>query len=189
MTGKNPNPQGKGGSLVLSTLDAQRSQLATVPAKQIDQVTTELFTALFVLESNFRFKPVPGKTCYLYHRQGQSYVCLTAPDVLGEEIAGRFIGRCCLQTDMTWTLDLAPSVAADDSFMAYLEKRRQDFEQKLEQASRVDDVLPVYEKQLSFYSRAMGFAVAHSLGRSMALAGISGLTYDEARGMLTHQQA
>ena len=188
MASKNPNPQGKGGSLVLTTLDDQRAALPAVPPKQIDQVTTELFTSLFVLESDFRFKPIHGKAYYLYFRDARYYVCMTPPEILGEDIAGRFIGSCLLQPHMTWTLDLADEVTADTTFMNHLQQRREEFEQRLQQAERVDDVLPVYEQRLSFYSRALGFAVANSLGRSMAQAGISGLTYDEARGMLGHDQ-
>ena len=64
---KNPNPQGKGGSLVLNTLDAQRRDLPAVRPKQIDQVSTELFTSLFVLQSDFRFKPIRGKELEVFN--------------------------------------------------------------------------------------------------------------------------
>ncbi|MES1924890.1 DUF2452 domain-containing protein [Salinisphaera sp. T31B1] len=181
---KNPNPQGKGTSPVLATLESQRSQLATVPPKQIDQVTTELFTSLFVLDSEFRFKPVPGRVCYLYRRDGGYWLGLTPPDMLGEAVAGRFIGTCVLQRDLTWTLALADDVAADERFMAWLSRRRAAFEQALAGAERLDDVLPRYESHLPFYRRAAAFAVAHSLGRSMSAAGIAGLSYDAALGRL-----
>ena len=182
---KNPNPDGKGGSTVLATLNDVRSDAAQAAPKQIDQVTTELFTSLFVLESEFRFKPVAGKTYYLYHRPDTFWLGLTPPDMLGEAVGGRFIGRCMLQADMTWTLELAPAVAADEDFMAWLAARRAAFERRLGEAERVDDILPVYESRLSFYRRASAFGVAHSLSRSMSASGISGLSYDEARGLLT----
>jgi len=181
----NPNPQGKGGSLVLNTLDAQRAGLATVPPKHIEQVSTELFTSLFVLESDFRFKPVPGKPYFLYQKPEYFWLAMTPPRMLGASVAGRFIGTCELQPDMTWTLELTEAVAADATFMAYLEQKREVFEQQLEAADTVDDVLPVHERGFAFYRRASAFAVAHSLGHSMTQSGISGLSYDEARGLLT----
>lgn len=183
----NPNPDGKGASMVLATLDEARGGLAVAAPKQIDQVATELFTSLFVLESEFRFKPVVGKTYYLYRQPERFWLGLTPPDMLGETVAGRFIGHCVLQPDMTWTLALAEAVAADDEFMAWLAAKRAAFERRLGDAETVDDILPVYESRLSFYRRASAFGVAHSLSRSMTASGISGLSYDEARGLLTDE--
>ena len=181
---KNPNPQGKGGSLVLATLNEQRAGGMTVPPKQIDQVSTELFTSLFVLESEFKFKPVPDKRYFLYRKPAHFLLALTPPRMMSEAVAVRFIGTCVLQNDMTWTLELDDTVAADRDFMAYLEQKRAAFEEKLERAETVDDVLPVYQRGFDFYRRASAFAVAHSLTRSMTQSGISGLSYDEARGLL-----
>ncbi|GAB3676259.1 DUF2452 domain-containing protein [Salinisphaera aquimarina] len=183
---KNPNPQGKGTSPVLATLETQRAGLAQVPPKQIDQVTTELFTSLFVLDSEFRFKPVVGKRYFLYRKETHFWLGLTPPGMLGEAVAGRFIGTCTLQRDLTWTMALDAAVAADDRFIAYLGQRRAQLESRLAAAETLDDVLPRYERRLSFYRRAAAFAVACSLGRSMAYAGIGGLSYDQARGLLTH---
>lgn len=181
---KNPNPQGKGGAPVLATLNEQRAALATVPPKHIEQVSTELFTSLFVLESEFRFQPVPGKHYFLYQQPERFWLSPTPPAILSEAVAGRFIGQCELQPDMTWTLELADEVAADPDFMAYLQQKRDAFEQRLGEAETVDDVLPVHERRYAFHRRASGFALAYSLGRSMEQSGIQGLSYDEARGML-----
>lgn len=184
---RNPNPQGKGGSPVLAALSRQRAGLARVPPKQISQVTTEMFTSLFVLESEFRFQPVPGMTYYLYRKPGRFWLSPTSPEILTPDVAGRFIGTCELQPDMTWTLDLAPEVAADPAFMDYLARKREAFEQRLSEAETMDDVLPVYERRYTFYRRASAFGLAYSLGRSMERAGIRGLSYDEALGRLTHE--
>lgn len=183
---KNPNPQGKGGSPVLAALTERRAALADVPPKRIEQVTTELFTSLFVLESEFRFRPVPGMTYFLYRKPERFWLSPTSPRILTEDVAGRFIGTCELQRDMTWTLELAPDVARDPAFMDYLERRRAAFERRLEEAETMDDVLPVYVRRYSFYRRASAFALAYSLGRSMERTGIRGLSYQEALGRLTH---
>lgn len=183
---KNPNPQGKGGSLVLNTLSQQRAALAAVPPKHIEQVSTELFTSLFVLESDFRFRPVPGRDYYLYRKPERFWLSLTPPEIMTEDVAGRFIGTCELQSDMTWTLELAPEVANDDDFMDELAERRAAFERRLSEAESMDDVLPVHERRYDFYRRAAAFALSYSLGRSMEQTGIRGLSYDEAMGRLTH---
>jgi len=186
---RNPNPQGKGGSLVLTTLDAQRRAGMAVPPKPIEQVTTELFTSMFVLESDFRFKPVPDTPYFLYCQRTGYWLGLTPPAMMGESVGGRFIGTCVLRADMTWTLELAAEVAADDEFMADLAARRARFEQRLETAETVDQMLPVYERDFAFHRRAAAFAVAHSLKRSMTGAGIAGLSYAQARARLGRDDA
>lgn len=183
---KNPNPQGKGGAPVLATLNEQRAAVATVPPKQMEQVSAELFTSLFVLESDFNFKPVPGKRYFLYRQPERFWLSMTPPQMWSETVSGRFIGTCELQPDMTWTLELDQAVAEDPEFMDYLEQRRAAFEQRLDEAETVDDVLPEHERRYTFYRRATAFALAHSLGRSMEQSGIRGLSYQEALGQLTH---
>lgn len=183
---KNPNPQGKGGSPVLATLSQHSEAVAAVPPKQIDQVTTELFTSMFVLESECGFEPVPGQSYFLYQQPERFWLSLTPPRMWSESVSGRFIGTCALQPDMTWTLNLDPQVAEDPEFMAYLEDKRTEFEQRLEAAETMEDVLPVHERRFGFYRRASAFALAYSLGRSMEQSGIRGLSYQEAKAQLTH---
>ncbi len=182
------NPQGKGTSPVLATLESPRAELASVAPKQIDQVTAELFTSLFVLDSEFRFKPVVGQRYFLYRKQGRFWLGLTPPDMLGEAVAGRFIARCTLQRDLTWTMALDDAVAADASFIAYLGERRAELEARMAEADTLDDVLPRYDSRLSFYRRASAFATAYSLSRSMAQSGIAGLSYEQALGRLGHDK-
>ena len=200
----NPNPQGKGTSPVLAALETSRSALARVPPKHIEQVTTELFTSLFVLDARFRFKPVVGRDYFLYEKRDGTghadhgvehgapdrhfWLGITPPSMLGEIVAGRFIGTCALQRDLTWTLALADAVAADEAFVAYLRARRTALEARLADARTLDDVLPRHEARLPFYSRASAFAVAHSLGLSMQQSGIRGLSYDQARGLIGRQR-
>ena len=108
---ENPNPQGKGLSPILATLEESRAAAAAVPPKHIEQVSTELFTSLFVLESDFRFKPTPGRSYWLYHKRGRFWLSLIPPGEWDETDYGRYIGECSLQPDMTWTLLLADEVA------------------------------------------------------------------------------
>jgi len=50
----------------------------------------------------------------------------------------------------------------------------------------MEEVLPVFEGQLGYNSRILAFILGKSLGLSMDRAGISSLTYGEAKGLLTN---
>lgn len=186
MSQTTPNPQGKGQTPVLAALDAQRAVAAYVPPKHIEQVSAELFTSLFVLESNFRFKPVVGKSYYLYEKPDQFWLALTPPKLLSEAVAGRFIGTCELQSDLTWTLDLAEAVAEDQTFLDFLADKRAAFEQNLESVDSLAESLPQFNRRASFYGQAYAYGLSHSLGSSMSQSGIRELNYEQAKGMLAH---
>ena len=183
MTIKNPNPQGKGLVPLLAALsDAGRS--IVVPPKQVQQVSGELFTSLFVLESRFGFKPVVGRTYWLYRKAGVFELSLLAPEQWSALVYGQYIGACALHNDLTWTLTLSEAALADPLLMRYIAQRREEFEQELQSAASVDDLLPVFRAELPFYQRVFASALAGSLGASMQSAGIRGLSYQEAVGLL-----
>lgn len=183
----NPNPQGKGLVPILQSI-GHDYPTGHIPPKQIDQIEMELFTSLFVLQSHIRFHPVVNTSYWLYQTDGEYRLLLVAPDEWhGSGYRGRFIGKCVLQEDRTWTLELSPAMLEDQVFMDNLERQRAEFQASLEQAETLEDVLPVYESSLSFYARVMAFTLGKSLSISMGLSGINSLSYDEARGLLTHQ--
>lgn len=183
----NPNPQGKGQVPVLAALAEGQRAARAVPAKNVEQVSVELFTSLFVLESEFGFQPVVGESYWLYHKEGRFRLSPLPPDQWSPTVYGRYIGECRLQEDMSWTLMLAEEVAEDPVFVRYLEERRARFEEALEAADTLEDALPVHDGRLPFYQRAYAYGLAHSLGASMERSGIRGLSYNEARGLLSHQ--
>jgi hypothetical protein len=185
-TAKNPNPQGKGLVPVLAALTEAAYQNVALP-KQVEQIASELFTSMFVLESNFRFKPVPERSYWLYRdNSGHFKLSLLAPEQWSAAIFGQVIGHCVMHTDLTWTLELSDEAAGDAEFMAYIAERRQQFGQELQDAQSVDDLLPVFRQSLPFYQRVFASAMAGSLSRSMQLSGIAGLSYEQARGLLGH---
>lgn len=183
----NPNPQGKGQVPVLATLSQTRAAMAEVPAKNIERVSTELFTSLFILESRFHFQPVQGKPYWLYQKNGRFWLSVLSPEELGESIYERYIGAAQLQPDLTWTLELSDAAAQDQEFLDHLSRKRAELEQRLEEAETVDDAMPTHEEGFGFYQRAYAFALAHSLGSSMDQAGISGLTYEQAKGQIGYE--
>ena len=189
---RNPNPQGKGLVPVLQGLQQWRAPVL-IP-KQIDQIEMELFTSLFVLQSEFKFNPVPGKSYYMYDYgddaaagAGQGYrLLLVAPHEWHTPYPGRFVGECVLQQDRTWTLMLDPELADDARFMERVEALRGKLLGALERAEKIEDVLPAFEDALGYYGRITAFILGKSLLTSMQLSGIKGLDYKAARGLLTH---
>jgi hypothetical protein len=182
---KHANPQGKGLTPVLDSLTASRACVA-VPPKHIDQISSELFTSLFVLHSRFQFKPVVGKCYWLYRRGGSFYLSMIAPQEWGSDSFGQFVGECELQSDITWTIQLGSDAAADMELLELIDSKRREFEQALRDADSIDQVLPVYLAALPFYQRVYASALANSMKVSMQKSGIQGLSYSQANMLLTH---
>ena len=181
---KNPNPQGKGLVPVLDILSDSRALVSVAP-KNIDQISSELFTSLFILHSHFQFKPVIGKSYWLYRRTDKFHLSLISPEEWGGNSFGLFVGECVLQQDVTWTLMLDTVAANDSELMLLIESKRDEFEQALSSAESVDNVLPFYLEGLPFYQRVFASAVANSLKVSMIKSGIEGLNYNQAQKYLT----
>ena len=76
---KSANPQGKGTVPVLESLQQAKLQLIA-PAKNIHQVSSELFTSLMVLNSQIRFKPTANQSYWLYLKNDQYRLSLIAPE-------------------------------------------------------------------------------------------------------------
>ncbi|MDH5446233.1 MAG: DUF2452 domain-containing protein [Gammaproteobacteria bacterium] len=187
MSLKNPNPQGKGLVPVLDSLAASRTVIDVAP-KHIEQISSELFTSLFVLHSRFHFKPIIGKSYWLYRRRDNSFhLSMIDPDEWGGFGFGQYIGECVLQQDITWTLELDTHAASDQELLSLIEEQRRQLETALHDARSIDDVLPVYLESLPFYQRVYASALANSLKTSMQKSGIQGLSYTQAKGFLTKE--
>ncbi len=181
-TAKNPNPQGKGLVPVMDSLAASRPR-AAVPPKHIQQISSELFTSLFVLNSQFQFKPVVGKTYWLYRKETTFRLSLISPQEWRGGF-GQYVGQCQLQRDITWTLALDDQAAQDDELMQLIAAKRAEFEDRLQTARSLEQMLPVFEVSLPFYQRVFASALAHSLGESMRLSGIKHLSYGQAKKLI-----
>lgn len=176
---KNPNPQGKGLTPVLDSLQESRA-MVPVLAKDIGQISHELFTSLFVLHSQFQFKPVIGKCYYLYHKQSIFKLSLVSPKEWGNDAFGQFVGECMLQKDITWTLNIDASAARDPVLMSLIAHRRAEFEQVLKSNKTIDEILPFYLDTLPFYQRVFASGMAASLRTSLVKSGIQGLSFRQA---------
>lgn len=182
---KNPNPQGKGLSPILAGLSGSRAN-APLPPKQIDQVSSELFTSLFVLNARFEFRPVAGQSYWLYFTDDKFKLFSTAPGDWATGQPGQLVGECVLQPDVTWTININAEIAHETWFTDYVEEQRQLVEQTLNEAETLEDAMPYYLQKLPYYSRLLAYGVGTSLKESMTHAGINALGYEEAKGLLTH---
>jgi len=185
---ENPNPQGKGLVPLLQGLDNHRLD-RLLPPKQIEQVQMELFTSMFVLKSDIRFNPVPDRSYFLYQTDGRFKLLMVGPREWHTPYRGRYIGECVLHQDRTWSMALDAAMSHDEKFMAEITAQQDKLQATLEAATSVEDVLPVFEAELGYNSRLLAYILGKSLGLSMDRAGILGLSYDEARGLLTHDDA
>ena len=181
---KNPNPQGKGLVPVLQSLAESRALISSTP-KQINQISSELFTSLFILHSQFQFKPVVGKRYWLYQRDKQFQLSLISPREWGNDTFGFYVGECILQPDITWSLSLDDSAARNKTLMNYIKNKKIEFEQAMRSAESIDSSLPFYIGELPFYQRVFATALANSLKQSMVLSGIQGLSFAQAQKCLS----
>lgn len=177
---KKANPQGKGVSPLLAVIEQQDTAVAAARPKAAPQVATELFTAVFILESDFAFQPTVGRPHWLYRKQGRFRLSLTPPDAWDPCIAGQFIGECRLHQDMSWTLELSEAATGDTALQDELAGRRQRFERELENAETLGGALPRFRGDLGFYRRVYAYALSRSLEASMRQTDISRLPYRDA---------
>lgn len=174
------NPQGKGLTTEIALVAAIRT-VSSVPAKSIEQISNELFTALFVLGSEFKFRPVIAKPYWLYRKEGRFRLSLISPAEWGGSSFGTTIGSCELHSDMSWSLELTIEAQHDDELKQYIKEKREAFEQRLEMAQNIEQMLPQYIPTLPFYQRAFASALASSLATSMRKSGICGMSYQDAK--------
>ena len=171
-------------AVLLGALD-EAKPLQSLPAKSARQISVELFTSLFVLQSRFQFKPVVGRSYWLYRREAAFCLSLIAPEEGGGAFLGQAIGECVLQPDITWSLELTSEAQEDTDLMDLIEKRRAEFEAGLSRAKSIGEALPYYVEKMPFYQRVFAAGLAQSLGVSATHQGIAELSYDEALGLLS----
>lgn len=134
-------------------------------------MSKELFTSLFVLESDFRFQPVPGLRYWLYWSGGKFALSLLSPTEKITEATP--VGECFLHQDMTWTLEMSENARENHKLQQLLEKRQQAFAEQLARKGGLDELLPHYHESIPFTQRVLLFALGHSLRTSLERSGES----------------
>lgn len=161
---KKPNPQGKGVVPVLA--DWESVQPAEFRARSAQDFLRDYCLSSLVLAADFKFKPVPGQSYYLYLTQKGWNLSLVAPEEWQECRSDRFLGTCSLRSDMTWKVDVAQ--LSDDSPVT---NSARDFVcafiQTLTEQSTITEHLPVYARELPYYRRMLAAAMSKSLKQSL----------------------
>jgi len=165
-----PNPQGKGLVGVLE--DWRQSQPRAVVAKRPAQLLADYFTALLVLSSTFRFRPVRDKTYYLYFIDREWSLSLVSPDEWNDQ--GRtaaFVGACVLHEDATWSITPSDNLGRPGPVADALADAYRGFLARLEAGSAIEDSLPEYEGALPYYQRLFAAALGRSVRGSIRAGG------------------
>ena len=167
---KAPNPQGKGLVPVLEGLMSVRPHPASIRAKSVHQVSAELFTTLFVLQSDFQFKPRVSTDYFLYFKEQRFRLSLISPAEWGHSTFGIYVGCTRMQADATWTIELAEVSELSESIVQIIHQMQSDFSRQLDAVESIDKLFPEYLQQLPYYQRLLGSAVSYSFKTSLRLA-------------------
>ncbi len=172
---KAPNPQGKGVVPVLRDWASLQPALLT-PRSAADFLRDYCVSSL-VLAAEFRFKPVVGKTYYLYANGEQWSLTMISPQEWGERKRGEFLAACRLRADMTWEMDTA-DLAQQPEALAQARRFIEGFVDTLSAQESIADNLPFYVNGLPYYRRMLATALSTSLKHTLPESG------DDARALL-----
>ena len=165
------NPQGKGLVPVLEAWHGAQPQ--GVGEKSAGRILTDYFVTLLILSADFDFRPVPGCAYYLYLCDTRWRLSLISPEEWGDRMPGSGLGRCRLQTDMTWSLELLADLHRDETMRDALVGFHSGFLELLERHETLEDGLPHYVAGLPYYRRLLAAGLATSLSQSLRLSGLA----------------
>ena len=187
---KSPNPQGKGVVPLLAAWESMSP--LTVANKPAGRILGEYFTSLLILSAEFSFKPVPQKNYELYWKPALAAnnkptapwrLSLIEPDRLGDLDLGVYVGRCILQYDMTWSIELAEALHQHSELIEDLHQFHQHFQATNNDEESLETHLPFFVEQLPFYRRLAATALSSSLSRSIQASELDNIP---ARQWLAH---
>ena len=160
------NPDGKGS---LGFLDDWRAtEPRGVVAKPQRHVLAELFTSMLVLSSSFKYRPVPGRSNYLYWIDGQWSLSLVAPDEWSSKRRNGYAGMCTLQQDMTWTIVPSDRLFEDSPVASAIRRFFTAFAGMLNTEHTLEEILPYYDGRLPYYQRLYASALSRSVSAAVS---------------------
>lgn len=161
------NPEGKGAHAFLA--DWQATTPRGIVSKSERQVLAEFFTSVLVLSATFNYRPVPGRSNYLYWVAGQWSLSLIAPWEWSDERRAGFVGTCVLQRDMTWTIEPTGRLTKDNPVADAVRRFFDGFARMLDTDLTLEEILPAYVGSLPYYQRLHASALSRSLRGAMTL--------------------
>ncbi len=174
LAGGGANPQGKGHVGFL--LDWAYSSPRGVVAKPAPQLLADYFTSLLVLSSRFKFKPVYGKSYYLYIDGDDWSLSLVSPDEWNDDAKrNAFVGTCVLHDDSTWSISPSDNIGREGFVSDRLAEFYEGFVEKLRSKEPLENGLPVYEAGLPYYQRLFAAALSRSMQGSLSVGGQLGV--------------
>lgn len=160
------NPEGKGVHGFLD--DWRATQPRDVVAKPHRQVLAELFTSMLILSASFKYRPVQGRSNYLYWIDGQWSLSLIAPHEWSEKRRDGFVGTCVLQRDMTWTIVPSDRLSAESAVFAAIRRFAEAFVGMFDTDLTLEEILPFYARRLPYYQRLHASALSRSVRVAVA---------------------
>ena len=161
------NPEGKGNNGFL--LDWSLTEPRGVIAKPQRQVLAEFFTSMLVLSAKFKYRPVAGKSNYLYWIDGEWSLSLIGPDEWSEERRAGFVGTVVLQRDMTWTITPSDALADNKPMSDAIGRFYDAFAETLDTDCTLEEILPFYVRNLPYYQRLHASALSRSMRAAVTL--------------------
>lgn len=165
-----PNPQGKGLVPLLRDWSTLSPRVAT--RKSPAEFLRDYCVSSLVLAAKFRFKPVIGKTYFLYAGESDWTLSLIAPHEWSDRKSGEFFASCRVRPDMTWEIDAA-ELSRNDNPMQSAKRYIEGFVDGLSRQQSISDELPYYVKELGYYQRILATALASSLSQTLPYTGDS----------------
>ncbi|MCR9106975.1 MAG: DUF2452 domain-containing protein [Gammaproteobacteria bacterium] len=162
---KNPNPQGKGLVPVLRDWAMLRPQVQG--QKSVHAFLRDYCLSSLVLAAEFRFKPVPGQSYYLYASKQGWKLSLIAPGEWGKRDFGECLGCCELRSDMTWSVTPAANLQEDSQALAQAQEFVRSFVDTLQAQTSITEQLPFYVEALPYYQRMLATALSSSLNQTL----------------------
>lgn len=179
------NPEGKGANGVL--LDWQSTSPRGVVAKPQRQVLAEFFTSMLALSASFRYRPVPGRSNYLYWIEGQWSLSLIGPEEWSDERRAGFAGTVVLQRDMTWSIAPSDRLAENKQMADAIGQFYDAFTESLDTDRTLEEILPFHFGRLPYFQRLHANALSRSLRASCVLGDKTSIRCRDWRLLLPQQ--
>ncbi|NCF15783.1 MAG: DUF2452 domain-containing protein [Gammaproteobacteria bacterium] len=180
------NPDGKGAHGFLD--DWRITQPSGVVAKPQRQVLAALFTSMLVLSSSFKYRPIRGRSNYLYWIDGQWSLSLIAPHEWSPRRRRGFAGTCTLQSDMTWTIVPSVRLVDDSPVSAAIRRFFTAFAELLNTDLTFEEILPFYVGKLPYYQRLYASALSRSLSAAVTLGSQASISCQQWRKQLLNSE-
>lgn len=176
------NLDGKGSNGFL--LDWHKSEPRGVVAKPRRQILSEFFTSMLVLSATFKYEPAVDVANYLYFDGTEWALSLVGPGEWSPDRHDRFVGKCVLQRDMTWTIDPSEKLREENELSEAVGRFYDAFAELFDVNRTIEEILPFYIEKMPYYQRLYASALSRSIRGTVALGDQGSMRCREWRSVL-----